>query len=166
MEQPGSRQSKPASLKMWSRPSASACGLDGLRAGDDHGADVAGDLVAGGDAGRGAQIFNAAVGAGADEDAIDRDFFERRAGFQIHVLEARSKDFAVELVGRGGGVGHSGGDGRDHAGAGAPADVRNERGGVDDQFAIEFCAGIGGQLAPLGDCACPRLRLVGRSGGP
>ena len=36
----GSRHSKPASLKMRSSPSCSACALHGLRAGDDHRADA------------------------------------------------------------------------------------------------------------------------------
>jgi hypothetical protein len=54
-----------------------------------------GDLVAGGDAGGGAQVFNAAVGAGADEDAVDGDFFERRAGLEAHVFEGALEALAV-----------------------------------------------------------------------
>ncbi len=79
MEQPGSRQSKPASMKTLVEAFGFGLRFDGLRAGNDHGADVAGDLVARGDAGGGAQIFNAAIGAGANEDAVDDDFIERRA---------------------------------------------------------------------------------------
>ena len=79
---------------------------------------------------------------------------------------ARSKRLALLLVGCGGRVGHGGGDGRDHAGAGAPAYIRNQRGGVDDQFAIELRAGIGGQLAPFGDGAYPTPRLAAESAGP
>src|SRR5580700_4239147 len=45
--------------------------LDGLRAGNHHGADVRGDFVAGGDAGGGAEIFNAGVCTGANEDAVN-----------------------------------------------------------------------------------------------
>ena len=71
MEQPGSRHSKPAVLKMWSRPSVSACFLTAWRAGDDHGADGGGDVVAVDDFGGGAEVFDAAVGAGAEEDGVD-----------------------------------------------------------------------------------------------
>ena len=54
-------------------------------AGNHHGTDMSGDLLAFGDDGRGAQILDAPIGAGADEDAVHLHLGERRAGFQIHV---------------------------------------------------------------------------------
>ena len=47
--------------------------LDGLRAGDDHGANFGGDVVAVDDLRCGAQVLDAPVGAGAEEDGIDSD---------------------------------------------------------------------------------------------
>ena len=95
MLQPGSRQSKPAVLKTWSRPSASAWRFDGLRAGDDHGADGGGDVMAADDCGGGAEVFDAAVGAGAEEDGVDLDVFDGRAGLEAHVFEGALEVLAV-----------------------------------------------------------------------
>ena len=117
-----------------------------------------GDVVALDDGGGGAEIFDAAVGAGAEEDGVDRDVVDRRAGFEAHVFEGALEGLAVGFVGGVGGVGDGGVDGGDHAGAGAPADVGDERGGIDGEFAIELCAGVGGELAPLGDGVVPGFR--------
>ena len=77
MEQPGSRHSKPAVLKMCVEAFFFGLRFDGLRAGDDHGADRGGDVVAVDDLGGGAEVFDAAVGAGAEEDGVDLDVFDR-----------------------------------------------------------------------------------------
>ena len=58
-----------------------------LRAGDDHGADFRTHVMSLGHAGGGAQIFQTRVGAGADEDTIDWNFFDSSAGFQPHVFQ-------------------------------------------------------------------------------
>ena len=97
MEQPGSRHSKPAVLKMV-EAFGFGLALDRLRAGDDHGADLGGDVVALDDGGGGAEVFDAAVGAGAEEDGVDLDLCDGRAGFEAHVLEARSKDLRSASV--------------------------------------------------------------------
>ena len=49
------------------------------RAGHDEHAHAVGDLVALDDRGGGAQVLDPAVGAGADEDGVDRDVAQRRA---------------------------------------------------------------------------------------
>ena len=72
--------------------------LDGLRAGDDHGADLGGDVVALDDLGGGAQVFDAAVGAGAEEDGVDLDLGDGRAGLEAHVLVGAGEGFLVGLV--------------------------------------------------------------------
>ncbi len=69
--------------------------LDRLRAGDDHGADFGGDVVALDDGGGGAEVFDAAVGAGAEEDGVDLDVCDRRAGREAHVLVGALEGFAV-----------------------------------------------------------------------
>src|SRR5579863_1571594 len=73
--------------------------FDSLRARHDHGADVRGDFIARGDACGGAKIFNARVGAGADEDTIDVDCVETRSGFEGHVFEGALEGFALLIVG-------------------------------------------------------------------
>ena len=70
IEQPGSRHSKPASTEDLVEPFRLGLLLDQTGACHDPRRDH--DLAALGDLGRGAQILDAAVGAGADEDAIDR----------------------------------------------------------------------------------------------
>ena len=95
MEQPALRHSKPASLKTRSSPSASAGRLHLHRARHDHRPHAARDALALDHAGRGAQVLEAAVGARADEDAVDRDVLQRRAGLERHVGEG------ALLVGRG-----------------------------------------------------------------
>ena len=54
-----------------SSPSASACCFDEAGARHDHGVDARRDLPALDHRGGGAQILDAAIGAGADEDAVD-----------------------------------------------------------------------------------------------
>ena len=70
---PASRHSKPASRKTRSRPSASACRLTRPRARHDPSPDTVATLRPRDDRRRGAQVFDAPVGARADEHAIDRD---------------------------------------------------------------------------------------------
>ncbi len=100
--------------------------LDGLGAGNNHCADGGSHLAAGGDFGGGAEVFDAAVGAGADEDAIDTEAIERGPGGEPHVVKGRLPGLALGFVCGVGGIGHGGCYGRDHAGAGAPANVWDE----------------------------------------
>src|SRR5438067_9147602 len=59
--------------------------LDAHRSGHDHGPDFRMHRMAAYYRRRQAQIFEAGVGAGADEDAVDRDRFHRRARLERHV---------------------------------------------------------------------------------
>src|ERR1700682_1546381 len=63
--------------------------LDRLRAGHDPGPHTRCNLAATNDFGSGAQITQAAIGAGADEDPVDWRAGDRRAWFQAHILERR-----------------------------------------------------------------------------
>ena len=74
-------------LKIWSRPSSSACCFTRPEPGTTIAYDAVGDLAALGDGGGRAQILDAAVGAGADEDAVDLHLVQRRAGRQAHVFQ-------------------------------------------------------------------------------
>src|SRR4030095_8504069 len=46
---------------------------------------------------RGAQVLDAAVGAGADEDTVDRNVLERRRRLEPHVIE-RTLDVAATVA--------------------------------------------------------------------
>ena len=129
--------------------------LDRLRAGDDHGADGGGDAMAAHDGGGGAQVFDAAVGAGADEDAVDGDLLDGLAGSEAHVVERAVEGLAVGIRGVGVGERHGGVDAGDHAGGGAPGDGGCDLCGVEGEFAVEGCAGVGGEGAPVGDGFVP-----------
>src|SRR5579871_1214134 len=118
-------------------------------------------MVALDDGGGGAEVFDAGVGAGAQEDSVDLDRLDGGAGLEAHVLEGAGVGL---FVGLGGGVFDGGNfafDSGDHAGAGSPGDGRGDGRSVDVELAIERSAGFGGEGAPLGDgfvpcCACWR----------
>ncbi len=129
--------------------------LDCLRAGDDHGADGGGDVVAFDDFGCGAEVFDAAVGAGAEEDGVDFDVLHRRAGLEAHVLVGALEGLAVGFRGGVFERRHTGGDGGGHAGRGSPGDCGSEGGGVDVELAVEGGAGVGGEGLPMRDCFLP-----------
>ena len=90
IEQPCRRHSKPASMKILSRPSFSASCLHQARTRHDHRRYVGCHLAAASDLGSGgAQVLDAAVGARADEHAIDPPCMSTRRvpGFEIHIGE-------------------------------------------------------------------------------
>src|SRR6185437_4143739 len=58
-----------------------------LRAGHHHGIHVRRNFAAGGNTRRRAKIFDPAVGAGSDEDAIDGNISQRRSRLESHILE-------------------------------------------------------------------------------
>jgi hypothetical protein len=104
MEQPASRHSNPASLKMSASPSSSACARTRPEPGTTMARFTVLDLLALQDRGGGAQILDPAIGAGADEDRVDLDLRERRAGRQPHVVQRprAARDLAaLEILGRG-----------------------------------------------------------------
>ena len=86
-EQPGSRHSNPAAVKILSRPSASACIFTRAGARHDHGIDVIGHRLALDDGGHGPQVLDAPVGARADEDPVELDIGDLGAGLQAHIIE-------------------------------------------------------------------------------
>ena len=105
IEQPDSRHSAPAALKISDRPSASASRFTSSRARDDHQPDAVGDVAVLEHAGGQPQVADPAVGAAPDEDDVDLLAEDRLTGLEVHVLE-RSLEGAplarVGLVGRGG----------------------------------------------------------------
>src|SRR5437588_11553730 len=61
--------------------------FDGLRAGPDHRLNLAAGPVTSQHPRGGAQVFQARVGAGADEDALDGNVLDARARREAHVVE-------------------------------------------------------------------------------
>src|SRR5271165_1382568 len=100
--------------------------------------------------GGGAQIVDSAVGAAADEYAIHRDVHDGRAGFQAHVDQCAFRGFLVVEVLEVVRVGDARGDAADHAGIGAPGDLRSDLFGLQLHGDVELCVCVTGELAPLG----------------
>ena len=141
--------------------------FDCLRAGDDHGADRGGDVVAADDGGGGAEVFDAAVGAGAEEDAVDVDLFDGRAGLEAHVFEGALEGFFVGFGWRSGrAMGTVRFDAGDHAGRGAPGDGGGDVGGVDVEFAVEGCSLVSYEVATSGLRLRPMRLPVGEKRRP
>jgi hypothetical protein len=103
--------------------------LDQARAGYHHGQlDVFGHLAAQLlDHGGGfAHVFDAAVGARADEHLVDEDVVDRLAGLQAHVGQGALHGAALVGVFFLVGVGHAGVHAQHHFGRGAPGDLRHD----------------------------------------
>ena len=98
--------------------------LDAHRPGDDEHPGVGVDVLAAQQLGGHPQVLDPAVGAGAEEDRVDRDVAQRRAGGQAHVGQRLLDGATLALVGDVGRVGHGAGDRQPLAGVGAPGDVR------------------------------------------
>ena len=74
--------------------------FDQARAWHDQGqSDVAGNLAALHHGGGGAQVFNARIGARADEHFVNRDLTHRCAGLQVHIAQGVLHALAAHLVG-------------------------------------------------------------------
>jgi len=96
----------------------------------------------------GAEIVNAGIGAGADEDAVDGDVHDGSAGLQAHVFQGAFSGFLIVEVAEIARVGNAAGDAGDHAGIGAPGHLGSELVGVEFDSGIEFCAIVGLELLP------------------
>ncbi len=154
IEQPATRQSKPASRNTRSRPSASACALTCW----EPGTTIASTLCA---------TLRPSTTSAAARRSPMREFVQEPMntrssaicsigvpGSQVHVGERAlgrlAVGGAVELLGRG----HALGDGAHHPGVRPPRHLRGDRARVDHDLAVELGAVVGGQLAP----ALDRLR--------
>ena len=140
--------------------------LDEARAGHHHGQlHIAGHLAAqvlhhGGGF---AHVFDAAIGATADEHLVDGDVVDGLAGLQAHVGE-RALDGAafvgVLFLVR---VGHAGVHAQHHFWRGAPGDLRHDVGGVELDDGVEHGVRIRVQRLPVGRGLVP-LHAGGRQG--
>ena len=112
------------------------------------------------DRGGGAQVGDAGIGAGADENPVDLGALDRLAGLEALILEGGFPGAALLLWARAR-IGNGAVHGDDMFGAGAPGDLRRHVLHVDRVLAIELGVGIGRQGAPMGDGAVPH-RALGR----
>ena len=145
IEQPARRHSKPAAVKILSRPFVLRLLLDARRAGDDERAHGRVDALAGHDRSRGAQVLDPRVGARPDEDTVDGDVRDLRAGRETHVRESPLDCVAlpgIVVVRR---VRHLTVDRDDHLRIRPPRHLRGELGHVDGELALESRVRIGGQ---------------------
>ena len=127
IEQPGSRQSKPAATNTWSSPSASACAFTATEPGTTSVRTPGFTVPAARDVGRGAQVLDPRVRARTDEHGVDGDVAHRRARLQAHVRERALGRLARRLVGERVGVGDGVVDRDRLARVRAPRHVRTQR---------------------------------------
>src|SRR2546427_6493834 len=105
-----------------------------------------------------AQVLEPTIGAGADEDAIDLDLGERRAGVEPHVRERALHALAARGVTGHRWIGHAPRDGQGVLRTGSPGDGRRDRARGELYFAIERGPGIARQRPPGGERRAPRVR--------
>ena len=97
---------------------------------------------------RQSQILQAPVGAGTDKNAVERDIRDARAGGERHVLQRAGRGLAIHRIREGVRVRHASRNVRNHAGVGAPGNLRSDPGGVKFNHRIIFCADVAGQRFP------------------
>ncbi len=116
-----------------------------------HFADAAGEHR-----GRRAQILDARIGAGADEDAVDGDVGELLARRDAHIVERIAQIFGAHRIVLARRIGHVAVDRQSIVRRRAPGDDRRDGSGVERDFAIEDRAGVGAELRPGLDGAIER----------
>ena len=114
------------------------------------------------DLGRLAQIRQARVGAGPDEDAIHWQASKLLSCLQTHIGQ-RTLDGAALFCGHVGRVGRASIDIDHLRGVRAPCDLRLQAIAIDRDLALEDGVFIAGQGAPMGERAIPH-GVLGRPG--
>ena len=166
IEQPGSRQSKPAAVNTRSSPSASACCFTANEPGTTRVRTPVLHLAALGHRGGGPQVLDARVGAAADEHRVDRDVAHRGAGGEPHVLQGAGGAVALVRVGEVVGGGDGAVERHDLGGVGPPGHVRRDGGGVEVHLLVEGGALVGGQRCASRPAPPPTPRPSARGRGP
>ena len=166
IEQPGSRHSKPASMKMLVE--TFLLGLLLHEAGARHDQRLTPrDLAALRDAGARARrssmrpLVQEPMKTRCTGTSVSGVPAVRPIYSSVRSIGARCASSAI--VGR---VRHDAGDRQHVLRAGAPGDLRRDVGGVERHVRVVMRAGIGGQRPPVGDAPAPRPRPSAPSGGP
>ena len=167
IEQHGSRHSNPASSRTRSSPSCFRLLLHQARPGHHQRLHAGGHLAALGDGGGGADVLDAAVGAGADEHHVDRHVRQLLAGRQRHVFQhalhlralafvrLRRRDRAPTPV-----------TGTTAPGLVPQVTIGAMSRGVQRHGGVVVRAGIGRQRPPIGHAPAPTPRPSARIRGP
>src|SRR5277367_7072038 len=99
----------------------------------------------------GAEVVDTGIGTAADEDAVDGDIDDGRAGFEAHVMQGAFGGFLIVEILEVVRVGNAGGYATDHTGIGAPSDLRGDLFGLQFHGDVELCARVAGELLPARD---------------
>ena len=155
IEQPDSRQSAPAALKISDRPSRLGLALHLVAARRDHQPNAVGDVAVLEGRGGEPEVADPAVRARADEHDVDLLADDRLPGAEVHVLERaleRALGRGIRLV-----VGRrdARGDRDAHAGVRAVGDHRLEGARVDRDRLVVRGAVVGRQLLPARERRVP-----------
>src|SRR5579872_2227961 len=97
-----------------------------------------------------AQVFQARVGAGANEDGIELNLLNLLSRFEVHILESAFVSLAFERVFLSGRVGDGAVDIGNHAGVDAPRHLRANAAHINLMHGIECCVGVACQFSPGG----------------
>src|SRR5258708_34729732 len=97
------------------------------------------------------QVFQARVGAGADEDGIELDVRDLLTGLQAHVFERALVRLALLRVADLLRIGYRAVDVRDHAWINAPRDLWSQTINIHFMYIVKFSARIAGEALPVGD---------------
>src|SRR5699024_7788873 len=135
--------------------------LDSRGRRDDEHLDAVGDPSAVQNLGGGAQVLDAGVGAGAQEDHIHRDVPQRDSRGQVHVLQGALSGGPVGVVGAVLRCGAGRAQRQALARVGSPGDERGEAGSVDVDDRVELRALVGAQGLPVLDRVLPVLTFRG-----
>ena len=111
------------------------------------------------DAGGDAQIFDARVGAGADEDRIERNIAHRLPLVQSHIIKRARISVALVVIARVGKMRHHAADIDHHFRRRAPAYLRCNRGGIEHHFGVKPRILVADQRAPIGFRRVPQRAL-------
>src|SRR6202022_1636492 len=96
-----------------------------------------------------AQVFNPAIGAGADENPVNPDFVQLLTRTKRHVSDRVPGGVGLSLIGPCAGARHPGVDGARLFRTGAPGHDRRDLAGVEDDVPIERRVSVACQQAPV-----------------
>jgi len=99
----------------------------------------------------GAEIIEARIGAGADEDAVHGNIHDGRAGLKAHVFQRAFRSLLIIEIREVMRIRDARGDAGDHTGVRSPGDLRSNLLGVELDGHVEFRAVVGLELLPSFD---------------
>src|SRR5262249_18320175 len=120
--------------------------FDARRTGHHHGDDAFGNAPPEHDVGRNLQVRQAAIGAGADKDAVDRESEERHPRRETHIAKRAGRGSTAAGIERGR-IRHAPGNSHHLARIGTPGDLWLERCAIEPHFTIKAGALVACELA-------------------